>query len=118
MVLLTLKASPPVYSHSNRLVENVMGRIGPGALMHYMSAQVGIDFSFHSPWWSWARRHASWLLNRFGPAKGMSPYEIINGKKYTGKVCRLENLFLIIPSRGKSSSTLEQNGVLGKVRVS
>ena len=61
MGLPTLKASPPPYSHSNGLVENVVGRIRPlaGSLMHYMSEQVGIDFSSNSPWWSWALRHAS-----------------------------------------------------------
>ena len=55
MGLPTLKASPPPYSHSNGLVENVVGRIRPlaGSLMHYMSEQVGIDFSSNSPWWSW-----------------------------------------------------------------
>jgi len=53
-----------------------------------MSEQVGIDFSSNRPWWSWALRHASWLYSRFGPSKGMSPYEVINGKEFTGKVCR------------------------------
>ena len=36
MGLPTLKAAPPPYSHSNGLVENVVGRIRPlaGTLMH------------------------------------------------------------------------------------
>ena len=51
MGLPTFKAAPPPYSHSNGLVENVVGRIRPLAetLMHYMSEQVGIDFSSNSP---------------------------------------------------------------------
>ena len=90
MGLPTLKAAPPPYSHSNGLVENVVGRIRllAGTLMHYMGEQLGFEFSSNNPLWSWALRHASWLYNRFGPTKGMSPYEIINGKEYGGKVCR------------------------------
>ena len=51
MGLTTHASSPPPYSHSNGLVENVIGRIRPlvGSLMHYMSEQVGVDFSSNSP---------------------------------------------------------------------
>ena len=99
MGLPTLKASPPPYSHSNGLVENVVGRIRPlaGSLMHYMSEQVGVDFSSNSPWWSWALRHASWLSNRFGPTKGMSPYELINERSTLERFAGLEKLSLVMP---------------------
>ena len=55
MGLTTRASSPPPYSHSNGLVEDVIGRIRPlaGGLMH-LSEQVGVDFSSNSPWWSWA----------------------------------------------------------------
>ena len=88
MGLTTHASSPPPYSHSNGLVENVIGRIRPlaGSLMHYMSEQVGVDFSSTSPWWSWALRHAAWLINRFSPTKGMSPFEICTRQRVHGKI--------------------------------
>ena len=77
------------YSHSNALVENAVGRIRPlaGTLMHFLSEQVGVEFSSNSPWWSWAFRHASFLLNRFTPTRGATPYEILYQKEYGGAIC-------------------------------
>ena len=68
IVLTTHASAPPPYSHVNGLVENAIGRIRPlaGSLMRHMSEQVGVDFSSNSPWWSWALRHAAWLIK---PAK-------------------------------------------------
>ena len=33
---------------------------------------------------TWAARHASWVLNRFQPVKGATPYELVYGKSYKG----------------------------------
>ena len=52
------KGSLSSYSHANGLVETVMW---------HKSEQVGVDFSSNSPWWSWALRHAAWLITRFWP---------------------------------------------------
>ena len=83
--------------------------------MHYVSEQVGIDFSSNSPWWSWARRRASWLSHRCGPTKGMSPCEIINGKEYTGKVCRFgEPVCGYAKVEGKATARWSRMVFLGK----
>eukprot|EP00435_Cladocopium_sp_Y103_P038070 s2855_g10.t1 len=89
MGLVTHKGSPPPYSKSKGLVKNAVGRIRPlaGSLMHFMGERVGVEFDTNSPWWSWALKHACWLSNRLGPSTGMSPYEIIHGKEFTGRTC-------------------------------
>ena len=117
MGLTTHASSPPPYSHSNGLVENVIGRIRPlaGSLMHYMSEQVGVDFSSTSPWWSWALRHAAWLINRFSPTKGMSAFEIVHGKEFTGKLCRFgEPVFGYCKVEGKATAKWKRMLFVGK----
>ena len=48
------KNNPAPYSYGNSRVENAVGCIRPlaGALMHFLSEQVGVEFSTNSPWWS------------------------------------------------------------------
>ena len=36
---------------------------------------------------SWAFKHAAWLLNCYNPRQGVTPYEAVHGKVYSGKVC-------------------------------
>ena len=117
MGLTTHASAPPPYSHANGLVENVIGRIPPlaGSLMHYMSEQVGVDFSSNSPWWSWALRHAAWLINRFSPTKGMSPFEIVHGKDFTGKLCRFgEPVFGYCKVEGKTTAKWKRMLFVGR----
>ena len=45
-----------------------------------LGAKIGSDHVL----WTWAARHASWVLNRFQPVKGATPYEIVHGKSYKG----------------------------------
>ena len=70
-------------------MENAVGRIRPlaGTLMHFLSDQVGVEFSTNSPWWSWAFRHACFLLNRFSPTRGATAYELLYNKAYGGTIC-------------------------------
>ena len=86
--LATRATTPPPYSHGNSLVENAIGRIRPlaGTLIHYLSEQVGVEFSTNSPWWSWAFRHACWLINRFNANKGATAYELLYNKEYAGSI--------------------------------
>jgi len=98
--LATRATTPPPYSHGNSLVENAIGRIRPlaGMLMHYLSEQVGVEFSSNSPWWSWVFRHACWLMtmNRFNANKGVTAYELCTTKSMPGPSAILENLFLVL----------------------
>lgn len=88
---LTTRASTSVaYSHaSNSLVENSIGRIRQlaGTLMHRLQHKLSIDFSSNHALWSWALKHSTWLLNRFSVVRGHTPYELLHGSVYRGRVC-------------------------------
>ena len=91
-------------------------RIRPlaGTLMHFLSEQVGVEFSSNSPWWSWAFRHASFLLNRFTPTRGATPYEILYQKEYGGAICNFgEPVFGFAKVTGKGTARWRRNGFLG-----
>ena len=106
------------YSRSNALVENAVGRIRPlaGTLMHFLSEQVGVEFSSNSPWWSWAFRHASFLLNRFTPTRGATPYEILY-QEYGGAICNFgEPVFGFAKVTGKGTARWRRMVFLGKNR--
>eukprot|EP00435_Cladocopium_sp_Y103_P018692 s1844_g4.t1 len=95
------------YAHNNALVENAIGRIRPlaGTLMHFLSEQVGVEFSTNFPWWSCAFRHASFLLNRFTPTRGATPYEILYQKDYAGSICNFgEPVFGFARVTGKGTA--------------
>ena len=81
--------TPMAYSHSNCLVESTVGRARAlaGSLMFAMSEKTGIQFSTNSAWWSWALRHACWILNRFVTTKAMTAYEVAFGQPYEGALC-------------------------------
>jgi len=67
MGLPTRSTTPPAYSHGNSLVEIATGRVRPlaGSFMHALGEKLGIEISTLSPIWTWAMRHAAWVINRF-----------------------------------------------------
>ena len=117
MGLPTRKTNPAPYSHGNSLVENAVGRIRPlaGTLMHFLSDQVGVEFSTKSPWWSWAFRHACFLLNRFSPTRGATAYELLYNKAYGGTICNFgEPVFGYANVVGKGTAKWRRMVFLGK----
>ena len=53
----------------------------------------GVQSTWYRDWarsdhalWNWAARHASWVLDRFQPVKGATPYELVYGKSYKGLI--------------------------------
>lgn len=115
--LATRATTPPLYSHGNSLFENAIGRIRPpaGTLMHYLSEHVGVEFSTNSPWWSWAFRHACWLMNRFNANKGVAAYELLHSKEYAGSICNFgEPVFGFGKVSGKGTAKWTRMVFLGK----
>jgi len=103
MGLPTRSTTPPAYSHGNSLVENAIGRVRPlaGSFMHALGEKLGIEISTSSPIWTWAMRHAAWVINRFSVTAGFilalqwNPFDF-------GKVCQkdqhlLERSFGVLP---------------------
>jgi hypothetical protein len=115
--LATRATTPPPYSHGNSLVENAIGRIRPlaGTLIHYLSEQVGVEFSTNSPWWSWAFRHACWLINRFNANKGATAYELLYNKEYAGSIYNFgEPVFGFVKVSGEGTAKWTRMIFLGK----
>ena len=118
MGLPTRASTPMAYSHSNSLVENVVGRARAlaGSLMFALSEKVGVTFSSNSAWWSWALRHACWILNRFSTMRAVTPFELAYGREYTGALCEFgEPIFGYHRTAAKSSARWKRAIFLGKI---
>ena len=108
MGLPTRSSTPPPYSHGNALAENCIARIRglTGSLMFSLFEKLNMKFSTNSALWSWCMRHACWLLNRYAPLRGVTPYELVYGKSYAGSICQYgEPIFGFVrgPNKGDAS---------------
>ena len=90
---LQIQATTPSayqHEHGNSLAENVIQRIRGLArsLMHSLQMKLGgVVISSNHALWTWSMRHAAFLLNRCNPHQGLTSFEVVYGKPYTGHVC-------------------------------
>ena len=86
MGLPTRIGTSKIADHSNALAENAVNRIRglTCTLMEEVQAKIGMKLNTNNTIWSWAARHASWLLNRYCAVRGATPYELVYGKPYRG----------------------------------
>ena len=122
MGLTTRATTPPAYDHGNSLVENSMGRLRPlaGSLVHALGAKLGLEISTNSHLWTWAMRHAAWII-RFSvtPGRGMTSFEMLANKPYTGKACQFgEPVFAYQKTKSKGNAKWRRMICLGKVENS
>ena len=84
--LPTRISTSKVKDHSNALAENTVKRIRGlcGTLMEQLQSNIKIMIGTSNPLWSWGARHAAWLLNRYRPVRGATPYELVHGRPYRG----------------------------------
>ena len=118
MGLATRSVTPPAYSHGNSLVENVIGRLRPLAsiLMHSVRKRTGMDFSTNHALWTWAHRHAAWLMNRYSVVRNVTPFELIHKKHYTGSIAQFaEPVFGYFRVGAKGTAKWRRALFLGKV---
>ena len=68
------------------LSQNTVDRVRKlaGSFFEGLQSKLGIKIGSDHALWTWAARHASWVLNRFQPVKGATPYELVCGKSYKG----------------------------------
>ena len=59
-----------------------------GTVIDGVQSRLGIKIGSDHALWTWATRHASWVLNRFQPVKGATPYELVYGTSYKGLLAR------------------------------
>eukprot|EP00435_Cladocopium_sp_Y103_P026822 s1787_g6.t1 len=57
--------------------------------------------------WPWSFLHATWLLNRFHnhAATKTSPFELVHGRRYAGKVASFGEVVLVLHRRGPNTKS-------------
>ena len=77
----------------NSLAENAIQRVRELAatVMEYLMKNTGLKLNTNHGLWSWAARHACWMLNRYQGSKGITSYELVHGKAYDGLVVPFGN---------------------------
>eukprot|EP00435_Cladocopium_sp_Y103_P042938 s2725_g12.t1 len=120
MGLPTKSTTSTPYSHGNALAENCIGRVRSltGTLMYALFDKLNVRFSTSHALWSWAMRHACWIINRFSPQRGVTPYELVNGKCYAGAICQFgEPVFGFVKGANKGDARWKRMLFLGKVET-
>ena len=117
MGLKTRMTSSVAYDHGNALAENAISRVRSLAcsLMHHLHGRLGIQLSTTSALWSWALRHAAFLVSRFSVINGATPYELAYGRQFTGTLCEYgEPVFAFIHPGTKATPKWRRALFLGK----
>ena len=115
--LPTRSTTSKVGDHSNALVENAIGRIRAlaGSLMDHVQKKLNTKFSSSHGLWSWAGRHACWILNRFQTARGLTPYELLFQKPYGGRLAEFaEPVYAFVKTSRKGEARWCKALFLGK----
>ena len=73
----------------NAWVEQTVHRLRQHAMVLLQSVEekIGHRVPVNHPLCSWSFKHAAWLLNRYCPRQGITPYEFVHGSVYSGKTC-------------------------------
>eukprot|EP00435_Cladocopium_sp_Y103_P015276 s4186_g3.t1 len=118
--LPTRDKTPAAYSHGNSLCENTVGRVRSlaGSLMFRIQEKLSIELDTNSHLWTWAMRHASWILNRFAVVHGCTPYELVYSKPYKGKLAEFgEPVFAYTHTSHKGNPRWQRVLMLGKTEA-
>ncbi|CAE7833119.1 unnamed protein product [Symbiodinium sp. CCMP2592] len=90
-----------------------------GTLLSQVEREMGQKISTMSPIHAWAWKHAAWLRTRYARTEAHSPFEIITGRPYLGK---LVSFCEVVYARVKSSIKGKARWVdmisLGKLGIS
>ena len=75
---------------SNSWVEKSIDRVRNTAnvFLHQLRAMLEVEVPISHPLVAWAFVHSAWTLNRFGVKAGSTPYELMSGHAYHGKLCQ------------------------------
>ena len=73
-------------SAGNSLAENAIQKVRGLActMMEDLMSRAGLKLNTNHGLWSWAARHACWTLNRFQASRGVTSFELAQGKPYEG----------------------------------
>ena len=87
-----------------------------GTFIEGVLPRLGIKIGSDHALWAWAARHARWVLNRFRPVEGATPYELVYGKSFKGLLAEYgEPVHGYIKSLNKGGARWRVCLFLGKV---
>ena len=74
-------------------------------LVQMASDKCGLQLPGDHALWSWSFVRAAWNLNRFAnhTTTKMSPFELVYGRRYSGKVAAFGELVLVLHRRGPNT---------------
>ena len=83
--------------------------------MHHVNGRIGTQLPTSCAIWTWALRHAAWLISRFSVIRGATSHKRAFGRPYNGELCEFgEPVFgYVIPST-KASAKWKRMLLLGK----
>ena len=109
------------YDHGNSLAEDGIARVRQlaASLMHQLHGGLGLQLSTGSAIWTWALRHAAWLISRFSVLRGATPYELAFGRQYNGDLCEYgEPVYgYVDPGTNKAAARWRRALFLGKAAL-
>ena len=117
MGLKTRMTSSVAYDHGNASAENAIACVRSLAcsLMHHLDGRLGIQLSTSSALWSWALRHAAFLVSRFSVINGATPFQLAFGRQFSGALCEYgEPVFAFIHPGTKATPKWRRALFLGK----
>lgn len=121
MDLKTTMTSSVAYDHGNSLAENGIARVRQLAcsLMHQLHSKLGVQLSTNNAVWTWALRHAAWLICRCSVLKGATPYELVHGRPFDGQLCEFGEpvcgfIHASAANRNKAAAKWKRSLFLGK----
>ena len=118
MGLPTRISTSKIADHSNALAENAVNRIRglAGTFMDEVQTKIGMKLNTNNTIWSWAARHAAWILNRYRAVRGATPYELIYGKPYRGVLGKFgEPVYAYLKTHLKGERKWHKALFLGKI---
>ena len=103
----------------NALAEKSIDRIRSmaGVLLRQLSTNIGHEIPANHPLFSWAFKHAGWLIDRFVTKANMTAYEVIRGHAYRGKLCQYGEpvmCYVADTTKRKGDARWKQGIFLGK----
>ena len=73
----------------NAWVEQTVHHVRQHAMviLQGVEEKIGHRIPISHPLASWAFKHAAWILNCYCPRNGITPFEAVHGRQFTGRTC-------------------------------
>ena len=118
VVETTPKGSSSSLGTAERYIRTLMTQVA--ALCTQVQQQWGVEVKADSPLLPWVVNHAAWLLNRYQPYLGETPFHRVQGHEYRGEVYAFGQPLLVrkVESQSRLQPRWDAGIFLGKLTSS